>query len=83
MKKDFTVVPVGKVVGDSSPYIECGSKCLLISKGPHAIAISDQYHISLHLGSNVVSAEHHVADFIHVIWLLFVLVIYLFLLKCS
>lgn len=30
MKKDFTVVPIGKVVGDSSPYIECGSKCLLI-----------------------------------------------------
>ena len=78
MKKGFIVVPVGKVVGDSSPYIECGSKCLLISKGPHATAISDQYHISLYLGSNVVSAEHHVACFIHVIWMLLVLFIYLY-----
>ena len=31
-------------------------------------ALSDQHHISLHLGSSVVSAEHHVVCFIHTIW---------------
>ena len=68
MKKGFTVVPVGKVVGGYSHCIECGGKCLLSSKGPRATALSDQHRVSLHLGSSVVSAEHHIVCFIHTIW---------------
>ena len=58
----------GESGGEHSHCTECGGKCSLSSVGPRSTALSDQHHISLHLGSSVVSAEHHVVCSIHTIW---------------